>query len=105
LFVFFFLIIFIRKLSFDELECEYWRTIERNNRQLTVNYGNDLDTSKTGSGFEQVQFDEIDKNIILSPDDNAYANGIGWNLNALPRLRGSLLGLIDENIAGIIAPW
>ena len=77
-------------------------------------YGADLDTSRLGSGFPTGSADSS------LPDGQQTADGeqlaedgqpqaqyadSPWNLNNLPRLEGSLLRHLEDNIAGVTLPW
>jgi histone demethylase JARID1 len=69
---------------------QYWSIVESGDHlhPVTVEYGSDLDTSESGSGF---------------PTSGVYARS-GWNLNRLPSLPKSLLKHLT-NISGVTMPW
>lgn len=85
-----------------EIEQRFWEIVEGSAGEVDVMYGSDLDTSKYGSGFPR-PVDEIpacaDRTLweehTVSP----------WNLNNFPKLHGSMLRLVDDNIAGVMVPW
>ena len=68
---------------------------------VQVEYGADLDSSVGGSGFESLQL----RGGVLANAASLYAGSIGWNLRALPLLRGSLLGQLPEHVPGVSTPW
>ena len=88
-------------LSTGEVESEYWRVVLHESRAVHVEYGADLDSSVHGSGFEALKL----KGDVLVNAASLYAGSIGWNLRALPLLRGSLLGLLHEHVPGVSTPW
>ena len=69
---------------------------------VEVMYGNDLDTSVYGSGFPRVT-DQKPKSI----DDKLWEeySTNPWNLNNLPKLKGSMLRAVHHNITGVMVPW
>eukprot|EP00039_Didymoeca_costata_P004529 m.73905 g.73905 ORF g.73905 m.73905 type:complete len:836 (+) comp12439_c0_seq2:241-2748(+) len=71
-------------------EEEYWKILERADRHVSVLYGSDIDTAKTGSGFPTDLSDQFSK--------------FGWNLTVLPGLEGSILKHLS-GISGISMPW
>lgn len=73
-----------------ELIKEYWSIVETGNhsKPVTVEYGSDIDTSESGSGF---------------PSSGLYARS-GWNLNNLPTVSRSILKHLT-NISGVTSPW
>ncbi|KAF9600058.1 hypothetical protein IFM89_002531 [Coptis chinensis] len=85
-----------------QLEKKFWEIVDGSVGEVDVLYGNDLDTSKYGSGFPRncdsrppsVEIEEWDK-YSSSP----------WNLNNLPKLEGSMLQAVHNNIAGVMVPW
>jgi hypothetical protein len=87
--------------SITEMERKYWEIVTKRSPQLEVQYGNDIDSSQAGSGFELV---EVINDEVVSSDRN-YAGGLGWNLRVLPLLRNSLLGYLDSHVPGVSTPW
>ena len=64
-----------------------------------------MDTHEYGSGFPTAPSASgvpISKLPLTDPD---YYAVCGWNLNNLPRLPGSVLRHVDEDVAGINVPW
>jgi histone demethylase JARID1 len=65
-------------------------------------YGNDLDTSLYGSGFPNETNQKpqsIDDKLWQEYSTNP------WNLNNLPKLKGSMLRAVHHNITGVMVPW
>jgi histone demethylase JARID1 len=65
-------------------------------------YGSDLDTSVYGSGFPRVN-DQRPESVEANLWDE-YC-GSPWNLNNLPKLKGSMLQAVHHNITGVMVPW
>ncbi|WOL18229.1 lysine-specific demethylase 5B [Canna indica] len=85
-----------------QMEKKFWEIVEGRAGEVEVMYGNDLDTSLYGSGFPRVNDSiptAIDPNIWKQ-----YASS-PWNLNNLPKLPGSMLRAVHDNIAGVMVPW
>ncbi|KAL1194743.1 Lysine-specific demethylase JMJ15 [Cardamine amara subsp. amara] len=82
--------------SIEEIEGEYWRIVENPTDDINVYYGADLENRVLGSGFY---------NGVETFSGKRDMEAIGWNLNNLPRLPGSLLSFEDEDISGILVPW
>ncbi|KAK9094803.1 hypothetical protein Scep_026272 [Stephania cephalantha] len=88
--------------SRSQIEKKFWQIVEGMAGEVEVIYGNDLDTSLHGSGFPRandsrpssIESEEWDK-YSLSP----------WNLNNLPKLQGSMLRAVRDNINGVTLPW
>eukprot|EP00002_Diphylleia_rotans_P011216 TRINITY_DN2222_c0_g1_i2.p1 TRINITY_DN2222_c0_g1~~TRINITY_DN2222_c0_g1_i2.p1 ORF type:complete len:1009 (+),score=179.86 TRINITY_DN2222_c0_g1_i2:199-3225(+) len=80
------------------VEKEFWRLIESPDSNVEVEYGSDIHSSSTGSGFpfkpEDIQSD-TDRSISQNP----------WNLNVLSKQYLSLLPYFDDNIPGMMVPW
>lgn len=79
----------VLQTSVEDLEVDFWKTVEDSEESVEVLYGADIETSSTGSGF---------------PTTGKFANHC-WNLNNLPREPSSLLRLIPDNIPGVLVPW
>ncbi|KAL6547915.1 hypothetical protein OROHE_009620 [Orobanche hederae] len=88
--------------SWVQLEKKFWEIVEGSVGEVDVIYGSDLDTSVYGSGFPR----QIDQRTSLVEDDvwNEYCTS-PWNLNNLPKLPGSMLRAVHQNIAGVMVPW
>ncbi|KAK9121257.1 hypothetical protein Syun_018874 [Stephania yunnanensis] len=88
--------------SRSQIEKKFWQIVEGMAGEVEVIYGNDLDTSLHGSGFPRandsrpssIESEKWDK-YSLSP----------WNLNNLPKLQGSMLRAVRDNINGVTLPW
>jgi histone demethylase JARID1 len=88
---------------------DYWDLVETNSRSVTVEYGNDIDTSVYGSGFPSKSLKQEIKesknthdNYMNDPD---YYSKTGWNTNIIPSAPGSLLSRVKTPINGINVPW
>ena len=86
----------------ERIEAEYWRIVTGGDEDsayssVQVEYGADLDSSVHGSGFESLRL----KGDELINASALYAHSIGWNLRALPLLKGSLLGMLEEHVPGV----
>ena len=96
---------------------EYWRVVETQRGKAEVEYGNDLDTLKYGSGFPVAPHlqehyanqlstkPSFNENVTFSPGDPSYYEHCGWNLNNLPHWPGSLLRNVRGNYNGLNVPW
>ena len=85
-----------------QIEKKFWDIVEGLVGEVEVMYGNDLDTSVYGSGFPRVT-DQKPKSI----DDKLWEEYTTnpWNLNNLPKLKGSMLRAVHHNITGVMVPW
>ncbi|KAL0052381.1 hypothetical protein WJX82_001231 [Trebouxia sp. C0006] len=71
------------------LEEQYWRIVERaSQEEVTVDYANDLDTKRYGTGFTEPA-------TAIRP----------WDLNNLYQQPHSLLAMLDEVVEGVSYPW
>jgi len=103
------------------LEKDYWDVVEMCHIQTSVEYANDLDVLKFGSGFPRSWRDTApvtgvteDTAVGIEPpckegssifDDESYYSRTGWNLNILPHMHASLLKHLKANISGVNVPW
>ncbi|KAH9719670.1 transcription factor jumonji (JmjC) domain-containing protein [Citrus sinensis] len=81
-----------------QMEKKFWEIVEGAAGNVEVMYGSDLDTSIYGSGFPRVcdhRPESVDANVW-----NEYCNS-PWNLNNLPKLKGSILRMVHHNITGV----
>lgn len=85
-----------------QMEKQFWEIVEGRAGELEVMYGNDLDTSLYGSGFPRPN-DPIPSSVDPSTWNQYIFSP--WNLNNLPKLPGSMLRSVRENIAGVMVPW
>ncbi|PIN05226.1 hypothetical protein CDL12_22235 [Handroanthus impetiginosus] len=88
--------------SWVQLEKKFWEIVEGSVGEVEVMYGSDLDTSVYGSGFP-CQIDQRPPSVEADVW-NEYCSS-PWNLNNLPRLQGSMLRTVHQNIAGVMVPW
>ncbi|XP_027915357.1 lysine-specific demethylase rbr-2 isoform X3 [Vigna unguiculata] len=85
-----------------QIEKKFWDIVEGLVGEVEVMYGNDLDTSVYGSGFPRVADKKpewIDDKLWEEYSTNP------WNLNNLPKLKGSMLRAVHHNITGVMVPW
>ncbi|KAL5098856.1 hypothetical protein RYX36_003183 [Vicia faba] len=85
-----------------QIEKKFWEIVEGSVGEVEVMYGNDLDTSVYGSGFPNETNQKpqsIDDNLWQEYSTNP------WNLNNLPKLKGSMLRAVHHNITGVMVPW
>ncbi|XP_024003878.1 probable inactive lysine-specific demethylase JMJ19 [Eutrema salsugineum] len=68
----------------EDIEKEYRQLVENPLVEIGVLYGNDLDTTKFGSGFP-----------LSGPSESCNYKTSGWNLNNTAKLPGSLLSFED----------
>ncbi|XP_055961578.1 lysine-specific demethylase JMJ17 isoform X3 [Mercurialis annua] len=85
-----------------QLEKKFWEIVEGSAGEVEVMYGSDLDTSIYGSGFPRVN-DQRPESVEAKVWDE-YC-GSKWNLNNLPKLKGSMLQAVHNNITGVMVPW
>ncbi|GAA5878392.1 hypothetical protein JCM16303_002757 [Sporobolomyces ruberrimus] len=78
----------------DHFEREFWRLVESPFETVEIEYGADVNSSKDGAGFPNLEVHPLDP----------YSRD-GWNLNNLPILSGSLLRYIKSDISGMTIPW
>ncbi|GIL43086.1 hypothetical protein Vafri_875 [Volvox africanus] len=111
--------------SVEEVEAEFWRIVERPTEGLVVEtlYGSDLDSARHGSGFPLPPWrvPTTDMQAWSSSSSAAAAAAAApllderarqyachpWNINNLPRARGSMLRYLETNefITGVMVPW
>lgn len=85
-----------------QFEKKFWEIVEGSLGEVEVMYGSDLDTSLYGSGFPRPNDKRPES--INTEVWNEYCNS-PWNLNNLPKLRGSMLRAVHHSIAGVMVPW
>ncbi len=108
-----------KPLTPEDLENSYWDTVEINNDEYIVEYGNDVDSVEFGSGFPR---SERGRNVgskkktaeehhaaskLLEPKlgtEEFYKESY-WNLNNIPNCPDSILQHIKVGINGINVPW
>lgn len=91
-----------RSASRVQLEKKFWEIVEGLVGEVEVMYGSDLDTSVYGSGFPRVN-DPRPESVDANVWDEYCA--CPWNLNNLPKLKGSMLRTVHQNITGVMVPW
>lgn len=83
----------------QNLETDYWNIVETPNQELSVDYGNDVDTTTFGSGFPLSErgrsvMGGTDPEKVNLPepkfDDGDYYKETWWNLNNIPSSPGKL---------------
>ncbi|XVE57876.1 hypothetical protein DITRI_Ditri04bG0125600 [Diplodiscus trichospermus] len=85
-----------------QIEKKFWEIVEGSAGEVEVMYGSDLDTSVYGSGFPRVN-DQRPESVELKKWDEYCRSP--WNLNNLPKLKGSMLRAVHHNITGVMVPW
>ncbi|EXB37360.1 Lysine-specific demethylase 5A [Morus notabilis] len=85
-----------------QIEKKFWEIVEGSVGEVEVMYGSDLDTSIYGSGFPRV--DDQRPESAEAKEWDEYCSS-PWNLNNLPKLKGSVLRAVHHNIAGVMVPW
>lgn len=98
-----------------QLMKDYWSIVETQSHEVSVEYGNDLDTVTYKSGFPShyVKSDGEEckgiEELLQQKDVPMYSEEwykrTGWNLNNLPFVEGSLLRHIHTPLNGVNIPW
>ncbi|CAN0841302.1 Lysine-specific demethylase JMJ17 [Linum grandiflorum] len=88
--------------SRSQIETKFWEIVEGLAGEVEVMYGSDLDTSVYGSGFPRLN-DQRPESVDPKSWDEYCASP--WNLNNLPKLKGSMLQAVHQNITGVMVPW
>ncbi|KAJ1694608.1 hypothetical protein LUZ63_011306 [Rhynchospora breviuscula] len=91
-----------RNLTRSQIEKKFWEIVEGKRGPVEVMYGNDLDTSIYGSGFPRPGDPcppDVDPGLWKQYSESP------WNLNNFPKLPGSILRTVREDITGVIVPW
>ncbi|XP_010418373.1 PREDICTED: lysine-specific demethylase 5A-like isoform X1 [Camelina sativa] len=89
-------------VSRTQIEKKFWEIVEGSGGEVEVMYGNDLDTSVYGSGFPRIG-DQRPESVEANVWDEYCSSP--WNLNNMPKLKGSMLQAIRHNINGVTVPW
>jgi JmjC domain, hydroxylase/C5HC2 zinc finger len=101
-------------MSPANLERDYWDIVETHNREMSVEYGNDVDTTTFGSGFPLSERGRAISGTINPEKVNApeplfgepdYYKETWWNLNNIPSAPDSVLRHVRVGINGINVPW
>lgn len=85
-----------------QIEKKFWDIVEGSVGEVGVLYGSDIDTSEYGSGFPRIR-DQKPESIESELWDECCSSP--WNLNNLPKLKGSMLQTVQDSIAGVMVPW
>lgn len=85
-----------------QIEKKFWEIVEGSIGEVEVMYGSDLDTSLYGSGFPRTN-DQRPEQLEAKVWDEYCKSP--WNLNNLPKLKGSVLQAVHNNITGVMVPW
>jgi histone demethylase JARID1 len=100
--------------SATNLEKDYWSIVETRSREISVEYGNDINTDEFGSGFPLSErgrsvFGTKDPGKIKQPEPKFgtrdYYKESWWNLNNMPWAPDSVLRHVKVAINGINVPW
>lgn len=98
----------------ENLERDFWDIVETHTRQITVEYGNDVDAGLFGSGFPLSERGrslngtcDKEKASANEPEFGSpeYYKETYWNLNNMPFAPGSVLRHVKAPINGINVPW
>ncbi|XP_047341100.1 lysine-specific demethylase 5B [Impatiens glandulifera] len=87
-----------------QLERKFWEIVEGSVGEVEVMYGSDLDTSVFGSGFPRLN-DKKSPSVEVEGEVWDKYSTSPWNLNNLPKVQGSMLRTLHNNIAGVMVPW
>ncbi|KAG6685054.1 hypothetical protein I3843_12G093300 [Carya illinoinensis] len=88
--------------SLVQIEKKFWEIVEGMVGEVEVIYGSDLDTSIYGSGFPRAN--DQRPQIVEAKLWDEYCD-TPWNINNLPKLSGSMLRAVHQNITGVMVPW
>jgi histone demethylase JARID1 len=89
----------LAQISTDECEAEFWRVLAAPDERVAVEYGADLHTIETGSGFPTRS---VKGRVRANADP--YVDS-PWNLNNLSQLDKSVLSQMNVPISGMKVPW
>ena len=86
----------------DEVELEFWRILHSPNEPIEVEYGADLHTLETGSGFPSLRHhaQHSRDRASMSESFEEYLNS-PWNLNNLALEEKSVLSQMNVDISGM----
>jgi hypothetical protein len=97
----------LTSVSLNSLTQDYWDLVETNKKEITIDYGNDIDSLTYQSGFPRCDdkslMDKYSQHVDFS--DPEYYRLCPWNLNNIPSAPGSLLRILEVPITGINVPW
>jgi len=103
-----------KRFTPENLERDYWDVVETHTKQVSVEYGNDVDTGTFGSGFPLSErgrsvngTKNLDKMKLPEPTFGTpdYYKETYWNLNNIPFAPDSALRHVKVGINGINVPW
>lgn len=103
-----------RTFTPTNLERDYWEIVETRNREVAVEYGNDVDTNEFGSGFPLSErgrsvYGSCDPEKANLPEPEFgtedYYKETWWNTNNIPWAPDSVLRHVKVGINGINVPW
>ena len=102
-----------RKLTISNAEQEYWRMVESQSKKYSVDYGNDIDTSKFWSGFPLSERGRAHNGSLIHINEteepkfgtSEFYKETWWNLNNISSCPGSVLRHVRCKITGINIPW
>mmetsp|Transcript_19738 Transcript_19738/g.30443 ORF Transcript_19738/g.30443 Transcript_19738/m.30443 type:complete len:768 (-) Transcript_19738:107-2410(-) len=101
-------------LTPQNLERDYWDMVETHNQEVTVEYGNDVETDKFGSGFPlsergRSKYGTLNVEKMGQPEPKFgtpdFYKETWWNLNNIPSAPESVLRHVRVGINGINVPW
>jgi JmjC domain, hydroxylase/C5HC2 zinc finger len=103
-----------RTYTAANLERDYWEIVETRNREIAVEYGNDVDTTEFGSGFPLSErgrsvYGTCNEEKVKLPEPKFgtkdYYKETWWNTNNIPWAPDSVLRHVKVGINGINVPW
>jgi len=93
-------------------EKDFWNVVETHTKQVSVEYGNDVDTQECGSGFPLSERGRAIYGTNTSDEKGEpefgtkeYYKETWWNLNNIPSAPDSVLRHVKVGINGINVPW
>ena len=103
-----------RQFTADKVEQDYWNIVETRSREVSVDYGNDINTDEFGSGFPLSERGRAvhgtsspEKESLPEPKfgTEEYYKETWWNTNNIPWAPESVLRHVKVGINGINVPW
>eukprot|EP00980_Cylindrotheca_fusiformis_P015623 scaffold4481_cov121-Cylindrotheca_fusiformis.AAC.19 len=103
-----------KRFCAENIERDYWSIVETRNREISVEYGNDVNTDEFGSGFPLSERGRsvsgtTDPEKVNLPEPKFgtedYYKETWWNTNNMPWSPDSVLRHVKVAINGINVPW
>lgn len=97
------------KVTAAKLEQDYWNAVETSQFEISVEYANDIDTTKYASGFpafsRQECYSGVEEHTCSDMFSEDYYARSGWNLRNIPFNQKSLLRYLRVPVNGVNVPW